>query len=416
MTTTTSTTTDHRVLASLLRRPSMLPASPSVPSGIASLDAIIGGLPVGLAALAGLPGHGKSALALSIAYAAATRGARVAYFSLETHPIDHLDRLISSVSGIPGSRLRGVGVSLTSDEEARRDEAIEEIRRAALGLCFFGFTSTVRGIVEAATEAGAGLVVIDSFLNLDRPFLDRDREHEAIARELADAARSLGVPILVTFPMRLDGAPVQAPDRHPARWSCDLPPVPHPLGLGLGPRDPAGRSRVPEHLGVVLVLRCPHGAAVGVAGPVGRVRCLGRARRHATPPGRCVMTGVPEAIVLLLLLLVFALLVCLALFGPGSNEDADAILAWHRRLEELRGTSVYRAAPSPRSRPGPRQREVSALDVLAALLPDVAPSSPEGRRALGVIRAYGEWQHARGLDDDGLGHGRPTPLAIGLRR
>ncbi len=128
------------------------------------------------------------------------------------------------------------------------------------------------------------------------------------------------------------------------------------------------------------------------------------------------MTGVPEAIVLLLLLLVFALLVCLALFGPGSNEDADAILAWHRRLEELRGTSVYRAAPSPRSRPGPRQREVSALDVLAALLPDVAPSSPEGRRALGVIRAYGEWQHARGLDDDGLGHGRPTPLAIGLRR
>lgn len=78
-----------------------------IPTGLRLMDNYLGGLERGkLITLAARPGHGKSALALTVALNAARAGYTVGLFSLEMTAQDVMTRALSLLSNVPHERLR----------------------------------------------------------------------------------------------------------------------------------------------------------------------------------------------------------------------------------------------------------------------------------------------------------------------
>src|SRR5690606_28866558 len=78
-----------------------------VPTGFTDLDAALGRMHRGdLVILAGRPAHGKSALAMNIAWNACRQGHRVVYFSLEMGADQLGMRLLASVADVDHQMLR----------------------------------------------------------------------------------------------------------------------------------------------------------------------------------------------------------------------------------------------------------------------------------------------------------------------
>jgi len=76
-----------------------------LPTGFSDYDRAYGGLPQGLTILAGRPGMGKSALALTLSLNALRQGKDVLFFSLEMSSKQLMVRLTSTLSGIDSRRL-----------------------------------------------------------------------------------------------------------------------------------------------------------------------------------------------------------------------------------------------------------------------------------------------------------------------
>lgn len=82
-----------------------------VPTGIESLDAIIGGLQRGICTVAaGRPGTGKSALGMTVTANASRLGLGVHVFSLEDTRTAYTDRAVSRESGVPAESIRTCGL------------------------------------------------------------------------------------------------------------------------------------------------------------------------------------------------------------------------------------------------------------------------------------------------------------------
>lgn len=78
--------------------------SSRISTGISSIDKIVQGFRLGnISVLGAEPSSGKTALALNVAVASLVRKKRVLVFSLEMSRVQMMDRMISSVSGIPYS-------------------------------------------------------------------------------------------------------------------------------------------------------------------------------------------------------------------------------------------------------------------------------------------------------------------------
>lgn len=173
-----------------------------VPTGMDSLDKMLGGIQPGIVTIcAGRPGMGKSAFALAVTKAALEHGHGVHVFSLEDSRAAYTDRMLGGESRVPVEKLRAMGLS--REEYMRVGTAAGTLARRE-GLAYYdgasiGAEELVR-VVRRGREANkTRLVVVDYLQLLHRP-RRYDTVNDAINQTmsiLADAAKELDVAFLV---------------------------------------------------------------------------------------------------------------------------------------------------------------------------------------------------------------------------
>lgn len=177
---------------------------PGLSSGMQAWDWRTGGLQeTHLLIMAGRPGTGKTAAAMTIAlHVAGSLRRPVAFFSLEMSALQLMGRILTALSGIPERRL-AVGM-LRPDERDRLREAVERVSRMPLrihdaaGQTPSQISSLARRV--RSEEGDLALVVVD-YLQIMAPdqgrrFSSREEELGNIARGLKAGAKALSVPVL----------------------------------------------------------------------------------------------------------------------------------------------------------------------------------------------------------------------------
>jgi len=173
-----------------------------VPTGYHKLDDITSGWqPSDLVIIAGRPAMGKTSFALSMAKnIAADYQVPMAFFSLEMSNVQLVNRLISNVCEIQGSKI--LNGQLQPDEWDRLDKRITRLQGAPLyvddtpGLSVFELRTKARRLVR---EHGVKIIMID-YLQLMNAngmrFSSRQEEVSTISRSLKGLAKELDIPIL----------------------------------------------------------------------------------------------------------------------------------------------------------------------------------------------------------------------------
>ena len=175
-----------------------------VPTGLAQLDALLGGLqPSDLIILAARPSVGKTSLALNIAQHAAIReNKKVGVFSLEMSKEQLALRLLSAESGINPRPLQTGFVDETDWSKIAR--VMNDMATAPMWID----DSPVLSVMELRTKArrleaeqhGLDLVIVDylQLMQASTPNKDANRVQEVseISRGLKQLARELKVPVL----------------------------------------------------------------------------------------------------------------------------------------------------------------------------------------------------------------------------
>lgn len=171
------------------------------PSGFPDLDKITSGFqPSDLIIIAGRPGMGKTAFALNIVENAALReSCSVAIFSLEMSKEQLAQRMLCSVAGVDGQRLR-TGF-LRDDDWPKLSFALGKLSEASI---FVDDTPSI-SIMEMRAKArrikaehGLDLVVVDYLQLMAGRTKTENRQQEVseISRSLKQLARELNVPII----------------------------------------------------------------------------------------------------------------------------------------------------------------------------------------------------------------------------
>jgi replicative DNA helicase len=169
-------------------------------TSIADLDVILGGLrPGGLYVLAARPKMGKTTLAQNISeYCALVAGKPVAFFSFEMQPEELGDRMLASVGGISGTKIRNG--DLDDIDWTNATSAMTKLRAAKI------FVSRPRNArVEHVTaqvrrqhaREPLGLVVIDYLQLMSVQGDNRSVGIGEITRALKLMAGEIGVPVLL---------------------------------------------------------------------------------------------------------------------------------------------------------------------------------------------------------------------------
>lgn len=196
---------------------------PGLSTGLYDLDELLGGLQrTDLVILAGRPGMGKTALALSIALHASHKlQKRVAFFSLEMSDEQLAQRLLANLSGIDGQRLR-VG-DIRDEEWPLFMQATEQLAACPLHVDDTAGLSVMELRNQARRQAvvhGLDLLVVD-YLQLmrgDGVSENRQQEISYISRNLKALAKELNVPLLALS--QLSRAVENRSDKRP--WLSDL--------------------------------------------------------------------------------------------------------------------------------------------------------------------------------------------------
>ena len=173
-----------------------------VPTGYHKLDDITSGWQASdLVIIAGRPAMGKTSFALSMAKnIAADYQVPMAFFSLEMSNVQLVNRLISNVCEIQGSKI--LNGQLRPDEWDRLDKQVNNLLGAPLyiddtpGLSVFELRTKARRLVR---EHGVKIIMID-YLQLMNAngmrFSSRQEEVSVISRSLKGLAKELDIPIL----------------------------------------------------------------------------------------------------------------------------------------------------------------------------------------------------------------------------
>ncbi len=173
-----------------------------VPTGYHKLDKLTSGWQASdLIIIAGRPAMGKTAFALSLAKnIAADYKIPVAFFSLEMSNQQLVNRLLSNVCEIPGSKI--LNGQLAPDEWERLDKRVNRLMGAPLyiddtpGLSVFELRTKARRLVR---EHQVKIIMID-YLQLMNAngmhFTSRQEEVSTISRSLKSLAKELDIPIL----------------------------------------------------------------------------------------------------------------------------------------------------------------------------------------------------------------------------
>ena len=192
-----------------------------ISTGLSDLDRVLGGFKDShLAIIAGRPSMGKSALALNIAYAAATAKKSVLFFSLEMNQTELMDRLLTMKSGVDGWKISQG--RLTSDEFSRVSEAMASLSELPFtiddgtGLNIAKLRSEVNRFVQ---RNPVDIIFIDYLQLMDgmgghkRSETNRVSEITEISRGLKILARDLDKPIVALS--QLSRAVETRPDKRP---------------------------------------------------------------------------------------------------------------------------------------------------------------------------------------------------------
>ena len=144
---------------------------------------------------------GKTSFALSLAKnIAVDYNTPIAFFSLEMNNVQLVNRLISNVCEIPGSKM--LNGQLTKDEWERLDKNIQQLQRAPLyvddtpGLSIFELRTKARRLVR---EKNVKIIMIDylQLMNANgMKFGSRQEEVSKISQSLKGLAKELDIPIL----------------------------------------------------------------------------------------------------------------------------------------------------------------------------------------------------------------------------
>jgi len=172
-----------------------------VASGFPDVDNITSGFqPSDLIIIAGRPGMGKTAFALNILENAARRdGVPCAIFSLEMSKEQLAQRMLCSVAGVDGQRLR-TGF-LRDDDWPKLSFALGKLSEAAI---FVDDTPSI-SIMEIRAKArriraehNLGLIVVDYLQLMVGRYRTENRQQEVteISRSLKQLARELEVPVV----------------------------------------------------------------------------------------------------------------------------------------------------------------------------------------------------------------------------
>lgn len=173
-----------------------------VPSGYHKLDDITAGWqPSDLVIIAGRPAMGKTSFALSIAKNIAVDYRQpIAFFSLEMNSVQLVNRLISNVCEISGSKI--LNGQLAPDEWDRFDKNLRLLEDAPVyiddtpGLSVFELRTKARRLVR---EHGIKILMID-YLQLMNAngmrFNSRQEEVSTISRSLKGLAKELNIPVI----------------------------------------------------------------------------------------------------------------------------------------------------------------------------------------------------------------------------
>ena len=174
-----------------------------VPSGFPSLDAITRGWQDGnLIVIGARPGHGKSAIALNMACAAAIdHNVPTAFFTLEMADIELADRLIGMESGLSSGKRKGKD-KMEDYEWELLEKALTRATKAPLyidetpGLTITEFMSKIKRMVQ---ERGIKIAFVD-YLQLMHASAAlaqyRALEIGEISRQLKETAKELHIPII----------------------------------------------------------------------------------------------------------------------------------------------------------------------------------------------------------------------------
>ena len=173
-----------------------------VTTGYQKLNEITAGWqPSDLIIIAGRPAMGKTSFALSLAKnIAVDAGEAIGFFSLEMNNVQLVNRLISNVCEIVGSKI--LNGQLTPDEWDRLDKRLRTLQGAKVfiddtpGLSVFELRTKARRLVR---EKNVKVIMIDylQLMNANgMKFGSRQEEVSTISRSLKGLAKELNIPII----------------------------------------------------------------------------------------------------------------------------------------------------------------------------------------------------------------------------
>ncbi len=171
-------------------------------TGLADIDKLIIGFEAGqLIVIAGRPGHGKSAMAGTIAVNVAQKGKRVLMFSMEMSGEELAGRFVSRLGGLSGEKIKKPG-EMTDEDWDKYVIGMEKAGKLPITINSQGALTpadVASEVSKTKNKDGLDLVVID-YLQLmggGRKSDNRVQEISYITRTLKNLAVSLKVPIIL---------------------------------------------------------------------------------------------------------------------------------------------------------------------------------------------------------------------------
>ena len=180
--------------------------SGGIEMGLDAIDGYIGGFEPGeLVTIAGRPGHGKTALAGTMAVNLAKKGRKILIFSMEMGKGELASRFVSRLAKIPGEVMKRPA-QMTADQRAAIQNGMEELQALPITINTQD-TLTPGDIASIAArvkrEAGLDVVIIDYLQLMSMPSnkkaygSNRVQEISDITRLLKGLARRLNLPIVI---------------------------------------------------------------------------------------------------------------------------------------------------------------------------------------------------------------------------
>jgi len=175
---------------------------PGVPTGIDSIDNILGNLKPGLVIVAARPGQGKTSFKHTIGLNAAKQGRRIAVFTLEMSDVEVSERMTAINTEINLQAIRSG--QLDTEEWTKVNRSVEEVEKLSIYVDDTPELTTAQ--IEAKCkrlimqEGPLDLVLVDYLQLVEPPFKasegNRTVAVDAIAKGLRVLARRLNIPVV----------------------------------------------------------------------------------------------------------------------------------------------------------------------------------------------------------------------------